>query len=259
MVTRRHRWRPVSEPAFLKPFLRYYGGKWRAAPHYPAPKHGMIIEPFAGAAGYSLRHYRHRVVLIEKYDVIVEIWRYLIRTSAAEILAIPTVDHVDELPAWVPQAARWLVGFAMNAATAVPCKQLSSGRKRMREQNRKFEGWSPAMRERVASQVEHIRHWIVIQGEYHCTNTNIPITWFIDPPYQVAGIHYKHSSRDLDFDVLGDWCRSRRGQTIVCENDGATWLPFEQFLDIPAGAMNKSAVRSRAGKSAEAIWYQECA
>lgn len=39
----------------LKPFWRYYGGKYRAAPRYPVPLHRTIVEPFAGAAGYSLR------------------------------------------------------------------------------------------------------------------------------------------------------------------------------------------------------------
>jgi hypothetical protein len=32
----------------LRPFWRYYGGKWRAAPRYPAPRYDTIIEPFAG-------------------------------------------------------------------------------------------------------------------------------------------------------------------------------------------------------------------
>jgi len=39
----------------LRPFWRYYGGKFRAAPRYPTPTHKTIVEPFAGAAGYSLR------------------------------------------------------------------------------------------------------------------------------------------------------------------------------------------------------------
>jgi site-specific DNA-adenine methylase len=50
----------------LKPFFCYYGGKWRAAPHYPAPEHDRIIEPFAGAAGYSMRYPQKRVALYEK-------------------------------------------------------------------------------------------------------------------------------------------------------------------------------------------------
>ena len=54
----------------LRPFIRYYGGKWRAAPLYPAPMHSTIIEPFAGAAGYSMRYPDRDVILVERYPVI---------------------------------------------------------------------------------------------------------------------------------------------------------------------------------------------
>jgi len=32
----------------------YYGSKSKLAQHYPTPKYDTIVEPFAGAAGYSL-------------------------------------------------------------------------------------------------------------------------------------------------------------------------------------------------------------
>jgi len=236
-------------PPFLRPFWRYYGGKWRAAPRYPAPTHGMIIEPFAGAAGYSLRHYQRRVHLIEKYPVVVGIWRYLIGVSAAEVRRIPYVEHVDELPTWVPQEGRWLVGFAMNAATVSPCKQLSSGRRKLRALGRIFEGWSPAFRERVASQVDHIRHWKVYEDDYRWRGLNPRATWFIDPPYQRMGNHYVHASNAIDFGELGRWCRRRLGQVIVCENAGADWLPFQSFATIKASSMSR-----KSGVSQEVIW-----
>lgn len=44
----------------LKPFFTFYGGKWRAAPHYAPPEFATIVEPFAGAAGYSVRHHTKR-------------------------------------------------------------------------------------------------------------------------------------------------------------------------------------------------------
>ena len=47
--------RPPMPAHALLPFWAYYGGKWRSAPRYPAPVHGRIIEPFAGAAGYAMR------------------------------------------------------------------------------------------------------------------------------------------------------------------------------------------------------------
>ena len=233
---------------FLKPFWRYYGAKWRAAPRYPSPNFDTVIEPFAGAAGYSLRHYKKKVILVEKYHVIAEIWRYLIRTPADEIRSIPTVNHVDDLPPWTPQGAKWLVGFNMNSATSSPCKQTSSGILKYRSRSpNAIGGWTARMRERVASQVDFIRHWKIIEGEYFYA-PDIQATWFIDPPYKNhAGSLYVHS--ELNYNVLGSWCKERKGQPIVCENQGATWLPFRYFATIKASPMaNKSGV------SHEVIW-----
>jgi len=44
----------------------------------------------------------------------------------------------------------------------------------------------------------------------------------------------------------------RPGQVIVCENSGATWLPFEPFRTI------KSTPGSRGkGHSSEVIWHAD--
>ena len=69
----------------LRPFFCYYGGKWRAAPKYPAPEHDTIVEPFAGAAGYATRYPDRKVVLVERDPVIAGLWRYLTKVSPAEI------------------------------------------------------------------------------------------------------------------------------------------------------------------------------
>ena len=68
-----------------------------------------------------------------------------------------------------------------------------------------------------------------------------------DPPYQTAGRAYRF--HDLDYPALAEWCKSRTGQVIVCENAGAAWLPFEPFRTI------KGLEGKRGGKqSVEVIW-----
>jgi site-specific DNA-adenine methylase len=217
----------------LKPFWRYYGGKWRAAPRYPTPKFNTIVEPFAGAAGYSLRYPDLEIVLIEKYPVIAEMWRYLISVTHDEIQRIPSVDHIDDLPSWVPQPARDLVGFWLSNAVTSPRKTLTSGRKKLAASGRKLEGWTQATRDRVASQAHRIRHWKIIEGDYSRAPDALA-TWFVDPPYNnKAGSNYIHAS--VNYADLATWCRSRRGQILVCENEGATWAPFQPFATLKAG------------------------
>lgn len=228
----------------LRPFWRYYGAKWRIAPRYPPPRHRTIIEPFAGAAGYSLRYPDREVIVVEKYHVIAEIWRWLIGADPAEIRAIPEVDAVADLPAWVPQCARWLVGYSMNSASSTPRLTLLAGRRMLRARHRQMEGWTPTLRERVASQVTAIRHWRVIEGDYTAA-PDVEATWFVDAPYRGRpGSHYTHGSSKIDYPALARWCRARRGQTIVCEAAGADWLPFAPFCEVRgmSGASSREAI-----------------
>jgi len=190
------------------------------------------------------------VILVEKYHVIAEIWRWLIGADPAEIRAIPEVDAVADLPEWVPQGARWLVGFSMNSVASTPRRTLSAGRRMLRAANRQFEGWTPSLRDRVSQQVTAIRHWRIVEGDYTAA-PDIEATQYIDPPYQGRpGSHYTHGSRKIDYPALARWCRARRGQTIVCESATADWLPF-----VPFGS-----VRGMSGAaSREAIWWSDSA
>lgn len=119
----------------------------------------------------------------------------------------------------------------------------------MREGIRPGSFWGARVRETLAAQVECIRHWRIYNCSYEDCPDVGPATWFIDPPYQRAGKHYAYGSEGIDFDALGGWCRSRTGQVIVCENDGADWLPFRHLADVKT---------TRAGyRSKEVIWTNE--
>ena len=212
----------------LRPFFGYFGGKWRdAVKNYPAPKYQTIVEPFAGSAGYSLRYADHRVVLCELDPVIAAVWRYLTSVSAAEILAIPDIPSgstVDDLK--VCEEAKWLVGLWLNRATAYPRKSPSRW---MRDGIRPGSFWGERVRRTIATQLQYIRHWEVHNCSYQAAPVHEPATWFIDPPYMEAGRHYRFGAAQLDFDELASWCQARPGEAIVCENEGATWLPFRHL------------------------------
>ena len=87
--------------------------------------------------------------------------------------------------------------------------------------------------DRIASQVNRIRHWTIIEGDY-TDAPDIEATWFIDPPYVKAGLRYRHGSDAIDFSRLGAFCQNVEGQVIVCEQEGADWLPFEFFHQAKA-------------------------
>lgn len=232
----------------LRPFFGYYGGKWRdAVRNYPSPKYEIIVEPFAGSAGYALRHPDKKVVLCELDAQIAAVWRYLLAVKPAEILALPDVPlkgSVDDLK--VCAEAKWLIGLWLNRAAARPRKSPS---KWMRIRIRPGSFWGERVRTTIASQLDAIRHWTLIEGDYTACDQQGLATWFIDPPYQLAGQHYHHGSRDIDFHKLADWCRRRQGQVIVCENEGASWLPFARLNAVKT---------TRAGhRSKEVVWISE--
>jgi len=229
----------------LRPFFGFYGGKWRdSLKHYPAPLHGTIVEPFAGSAGYSVRYASRRVVLCEIDPIIAGVWRYLIRVKPAEILSIPDLapdSSVDDLK--VCEEAKWLVGLWLNRGVASPRKRPS---KWMRDHIRPGSFWGDRVRGTIASQVASIRHWKIIEASYEDCPDLGTATWFVDPPYELAGRHYRFGAKGIDYAHLAEWCQSRPGQVVVCENDGASWLPFEPLADV------KTTRSTR--RSIEVVW-----
>lgn len=228
----------------LRPFFTFFGSKWRLAPKYPAPKHETIIEPFAGSAGYAHRFPERNIILYDKDPVLAGLWRYLVKVTEEEVRALPTeFSHVDELK--VCEEAKYLIGFWLNRTCVRPRKQPVAWAKDPRWSSCH---WGTVIRERVASQLKHIRHWKVVEGSYDSA-PNDKATWFVDPPYVEAGKFYRY--REMDYEALAAWCQKRKGQVIVCEEEGADWLPFQPFEVSPGRVRAKK-------KSAGVVWLKGC-
>lgn len=243
--------------------MNFFGSKYRIAKLYPPPEHDTIVEPFAGSAGYAMRWHERRVVLVEKSPEIAGVWRYLIhpKTTERSILRIPLLgpdDTVDGLKG-LSEEQRWLIGMNINAGSDRPRNNMSRfaveyrppwPTKKCKGTTGPHEGfenfWGEKRRARIARQVESIKHWHVIEGSYEQVG-NVRATWFVDAPYVCAGRSYKHSK--IDRKALAAWCRSRWGQVMVCEGEGASWLPFEPF-----GVFKSTPGKKRPNVVREFVW-----
>jgi hypothetical protein len=235
----------------LRPFFSFYGSKWRLAPKYPAPRYDTIIEPFAGSAGYSLHYPERQVILVEKDPIIAAIWRWLIAAHPDDILSLPCdLVRGDTLANYdMPQEARWLMGFWVGHARCSPAKTVTKFGDDPDEGS-----YFSRFPVRCAEQLKYISHWTIIEGDYSFNAPDVCATWFIDPPYQVAGKHYHNGASQINYDTLSAWCRKRKGQAMVCENSGANWLPFEYFSEV------KNVTYGGERKvSAEVVWLNDAA
>lgn len=225
----------------LHPFFSYFGSKYRLAKYYPKPEYNEIIEPFAGSAGYSLLYPDKQITLYEVYEPIVELWNYLINVSEEEILSLPLgpfdKNHpVESEVSSIP--ARILLGFWLTESqTNVSRYPLSKSR---------GGNWTERKRKMIASQLKYIRHWKVEKRSFDEIE-NRKATWFIDPPYEEAGKRYRYNK--INYSILGQWCKERMGQVIVCEQNKAKWLNFEHFK-------TDRKVRNASNKDyKELVWY----
>lgn len=233
----------MSATAEARIYFPFYGGKWRAAPLYPHPEWRAIVEPFAGSAGYALRYASAEVTLYDRDPLIVALWDYLLHVSESEIRSLPLkFASTDELA--VCQEARWLIGFWINHGMTAPCKTPSAW---MRAGWRPKSWWGPEIRERIAAQLHLTRHWRIECRSFEAVD-NRYATWYVDPPYNNrVGRRYRHSV--IDYPALAAWVLGRRGQVIVCEQEGAEWLPFK-----PLGLIKSGGGRLRNGHSREVVY-----
>lgn len=226
----------------------FYGGKSRIAHRYPKPEYPVIIEPFAGGAGYSLLHSANveQVILNDLDPKTCEMWRFLQRGDARKwIDQVPNYvepgQKVDQLGDWPP---------GLLAILQAEANQGTQGAKGIHNQITKVGArcW-PRIRPKLLEAYHKVADWIILEGSYEELN-NLEATWFIDPPYQgPAGNRYRKGSDGVDYQALAEWSRSRKGQVIVCEGEGAEWLPFRPLV-------SRQGIRSKYQQSTrmEMVW-----
>lgn len=231
--------------------FKYYGSKHRIIPHYPAPRHNLIVEPFAGSASYSLRYPGNDVLLCETDDEVAELWRGLLAASPSEVRDLPVNLEVGldirSLP--IPLWAQYLIKYNQRVGMS-KCWTVSSWGNRSGF-------WSAKDRDSLAERLPAIKHWQIFHGSIVDAPITGVATWFVDPPYEAQATVYKNAAPD--FPALGQWCREREGQVIVCEAphpDGRlpTWLPFRHLTYArvgPSGSGKSHAERS------ELIWTND--
>jgi site-specific DNA-adenine methylase len=225
-----------------RPFFPYYGSKWRIARLY-APPEGLVIEPFAGSAGYSVYNAVRHARLWDMDPIIVSVWDYLIRARQQEILALPLLQPgqlVSELA--IPQETKWLIGFWANRGSATPKNTMTKFSARTEKSQLV---WSQRAKERIARQQPLIREWTITHGSYEDAPDE-RATWFVDPPYVIKGKYYRHHS--VNYAALAESVKARQGLVIACEHPSATYLPFVPLV----------SAKSTKGFANEAVYVFAC-
>lgn len=221
----------------------YYGSKTNLVSMYPKPKHNLIIEPFAGSAKYSLRYFEKDVLLIDKYDVIIKIWKYLQKCSVKDILSLPRrfkeSDRLTDFK-WDCEEQLLLMGFIVGCGAERPRNKLVKRKTTDRPNHINYNI------QRIAKNLFKIRHWKFLHADYLAAPDK-EATWFIDPPYEFGGSAYVENNKKINFQDLGTWAMDRKGQVIVCENTKASWMDFKPITK------QRGSVHS----TTEAIWTNE--
>lgn len=210
----------------------YFGSKSKVIKYYEPPKHNKIIEPFAGTAKYALMYWEKDILLVEKYDVIYNIWKYLQEASSQDILSLPNAEPKAFIQKTGYKPADDLMYFCSNRGSALPGHKAGA-----------FCSWNKN-KIKISENLYKIKHWKIINKSYEDLE-NETATWFIDPPYQKLGYRYKH--HDMNYSSLALWCKSRQGQAIVCENEDGTWLPFSPLKKMTGNKHTKI----------ETVWYNK--
>jgi len=211
------------------PLFKWFGSKWLSAKKLPRPEYASIVEPFAGGAGYSLRHAAHNVRLYERDPHIFALWKWLTdEASEAAIREIPlgVPEGTDIRTLGLSHGQQLLLKNWQRTNNVGDCWTVSPWGSKPGQ-------WTASTRARVAEEVQCVKHWRIVGADGLLAFDSEARTWFVDPPYE-HNYQYRSKTR-LDYERLAARLRECKGQVIcceaVCQKTGAvpTWLPFEFF------------------------------
>lgn len=211
----------------------YYGRKKKLAPKYPQPLHPVIVEPFAGSAAYSLHgdNWKKTVILSEINAMVYGIWKYLQSASKEDILKLPDPPVGTNIrETYKTLSIEELDLMGLHTGIGKPTRRSVVG---------KFSRWG-AGKKYISENIHKVKHWQIHNCHYKDLEFDGEATWFIDPPYQHAGVVYK-SYQTVDYDHLKEWTLSRKGLVIACgDYDRDTWLPFVSFDETKSAGTKRS-------------------
>jgi site-specific DNA-adenine methylase len=212
------------------PLFKWFGSKWQASKHYPPPQGDEVIEPFAGGAGYSLRHSHLQVTIAESDPHVGPLWKWLIsEATESDILAIPVGLPVgtDIRTLGLTLGQSLLLKSWQRTNSTGNCWTVSPWGDKPGQ-------WTLNTRARVAAEFHAVRHWKFVSDGLTLLEggADRSATWFIDPPYEN---NYKYSGWNVDYSTLAGLVKGLQGHVIVCEatcpktGKFPSWLPFEDF------------------------------
>lgn len=209
------------------PLFKWFGSKWSAARLYPASTHSSIYEPYAGSAGYSLRHSDHNITLWDSNPRLQELWSWLIYSATEnDVRSIPLdiTEGTDIRQLGLSWGQQLLLKHWQRTNNYGECWTISPW-------GNKPGQWTANTRARVAEEISAIKHW-----QFGPIDWNAIGTYFIDPPYQY---NYTYGVKNFDYTELVQKCKDLpiTSEIIACEavcsKTGAvpSYLPFSFFAN----------------------------
>ncbi len=106
----------------------YYGSKSKMVDFYPRPKFDTLIEPFAGCAKYSLKYFEKQVMIVDKYKVLIDVWKYLQQATEQDILKLPRLKRGESIKdhQYLSEVEQNFLGFLVCNGLESPRMNVSS-------------------------------------------------------------------------------------------------------------------------------------